>query len=242
MRRRKAGMRTKSLLGCLLLALALSQGAARAEEETVPPGTTVLALSETASRKVREDLLAALLEVRATAGDAATAQAGVNEAMAAARRLAERATGVEIETGRYSVYVERPEPERADAAERWVAAQALLLQSPDGDVLLRLVGELQDRGLAVQQLDWRVADATRQRVERELTGEALAALRERAEMAAAAMGMKLVGWKRLSLEGGRGPIVPFAERAVTMAAAPPPVAIAGEAEVEISVSGEALLQ
>ena len=246
-------MRFVPLLGALLVVLVLSQAPARAQEDEPPPGTTILGLSETASRRVTEDLLVAMLEARAVAATAAAAQARVNEAMEAARRQAEQVSGVELETGHYMVYVDRPYPEplrpepagpgQADREERWIASQALVLRSSEGEALLGLVGRLQGEGLGVQQLEWRVADATRQRVERELTGEALAALRSRAGMAAEAMGMELLGWKRLNLDSAGGPIRPFAERAVAMAAdAPPPVAIPGEADVQISVSGEALLR
>lgn len=198
---------------------------------------TVLELDETARREVPQDELTATLVARAEAQDAAAAQGQVNRTMAAALDAARKVPGVRPVTGGYSA----GRVERQGRAPVWAAEQALDLTGGDGQALLGLVGELQKAGLAVEELRWGLAAATRRGVERQLLGEALDGLATRARTAADGLGLKLVGWRRVSLVPA-SPVERFrAPVAMAAAAEAPPVTAAGRSEVAVTVRAEALL-
>ena len=200
---------------------------------------TVLELDETARREVPQDELTATLVARAEAQDAAAAQGQVNRTMGAALDAARKVAGVRPVTGGYSAGRE----ERQGRAPVWAAQQALELTGGDGQALLGLVGELQKSGLAVEDLRWDLAASTRRGIERQLLGEALDGLSAKARTAADGLGLKLVGWRRVSLVPASPPFERF-RGPVAMAAAaeaPPPVAAAGRSEVAVTVRAEALL-
>jgi uncharacterized protein len=232
------------------LLLASLAGPRPAQAQQGPPGgrgeaaaePTVLELSEAARREVPQDEMAATLVAHAEAPDAAAAQDTVNRMMAAAVEAARKAPGVRHASGGYSVGQRQ---EREGGPMVWVAEQQLGLTGGDGAALLRLVGDLQGAGLAVQDLRWQLAPGTRRNVERQLLAEALDALQRTARTAADGLGLKVAGWRRVSLvPGGEPPGPVFRAR---MAAAPmaaemaPPVAAAGTSEVVVVVNAEALL-
>jgi predicted secreted protein len=200
---------------------------------------TVLDLDETARREVPQDELSATLVGRAEAQDAAAAQAQVNRTMTGALDAARKVTGVRAVTGGYSAGRE----ERQGRAPVWAAEQALELTGGDGQALLGLVGELQKAGLAVEELRWGLAAATRRGIERQLLGEALDGLAAKARTAADGLGLKLVGWRRVSLVPVSPPFEPLRGRVAMAPAAeaPLPVAAVGRSEVTVTVRAEALL-
>jgi predicted secreted protein len=200
---------------------------------------TVLELSESARREVAQDELRASLTAHAEAPEPTAAQDQVNRMMGEAVELARAAPGVRVSTGGYNVYHDQPEKRAA----RWVAEQSLSLTGSDANVLLDLVGKLQAKGLAVQDLQWTLAAATRRNVERQLLGEALDALSRTARTAAEGLSLEFTGWRRVSLTPGATPMPPAYRARVAMAAEAmaTPVAVAGTSEVVVNVSAEALL-
>jgi predicted secreted protein len=202
---------------------------------------TVLELSEAARREVPQDEMAAALTAHAEAEDAAAAQNTVNLMMATAVEAARKAQGVRHASGGYSVGQRQ---ERENGPMVWVAEQQLNLTGGDGASLLRLVGDLQGAGLVVQDLRWQLAAGTRRNVERQLLAEALDALQRTARTAADGLGLRVAGWRRVSLVPDGQPVGPVfrARMAATMAAEmAPPVAAAGTSEVVVTVNAEALL-
>ncbi len=235
-------------LAAAVLLLASLAGPRAAQAQQGPPGRgegpepTVLELSEAARREVPQDEMAATLTAHAEAPDAAAAQNTVNRMMAAAVEAARKAAGVRHASGGYSVGQRQ---EREGGPMVWVAEQQLNLTGGDSVSLLRLVGDLQGAGLAVQDLRWQLAPGTRRNVERQLLAEALDALQRTARTAADGLGLRVAGWRRVSLVPGGEPPGPVfrARMAAPMAAAEmaPPVAAAGTSEVVVMVNAEALL-
>jgi predicted secreted protein len=216
------------VLAALLLALP-----ARAE--------TLLRLAETATVSVHPDELAAALRAEAVGATAAEAQAKVNAATTGALARAKAVAGVTVATGGYNVYRLGPTANDKDRTERWQGSQGLELKGHDGAVMLKLVGELQQAGLAVGQLGWRLSPEAMRKARAEATRQALANLRGRADDAAAALGLTFDSFKEVRLDSvPPAPGLRLAMAAAPMAAAAPAPPLSAEAEdVPVSATAEA---
>jgi predicted secreted protein len=218
--------------GTLLLAAGLALAAPSAYADTL------LRLSETATVTAHPDELDASLRVDVTAPTPAEAQRHVNATMADALAAAKTVDGVTVSTGGYFVWRVGSAP--LAPPEHWQANQSLELTSHDGAALLKLVGELQQKGLAVAQLGWRLSESATKTARAEATRKAIAALRGRADEAAALLDLRFGSFKEVNLDSTRPP--PFAPRMMAMSAtasasAPPPSAEA--TDVTISATAEA---
>ena len=222
----RVGGRRRWLLLLALLSLAAAPAARAA---------TLLHLSETASVAVPPDQLTASLSAQATAPSAAAAQAAVNQAMAAAIAAAGKVPGVRAETGGYSTW---QHPPGTPGGGTWQASAGLTLTSGDGTALLKLVGRLQARGMAVSGLQWGLSDAARRKARRAAMAKAIAALRGRAEQAAGLLGLRFLGFREVTL----GPPPSVVTRPMfAMARAVAPVAVGQPVTVSVTVSATATL-
>ncbi|HXP75275.1 MAG TPA: SIMPL domain-containing protein [Stellaceae bacterium] len=212
-----------------------------AADTSAPPGVTVIHLTERAERVMARDHLRGGLAVEVTGPVASQVQAEINRRMEAALAKAKSVSTVKAETGGYSVYPQR-DPGKPTL---WHGQQTLNLSSDAPADLLTLVGDLQQQGLATQGLTFEVAEETLRKAEDGLTADALAALRQRAETVATDLGMTVQQIRDVTIgnaEGGARPPMPvFAMRAAAPAAAPPPVAEPGDAEVSVTVQAEVWL-
>ena len=187
---------------------------------------------------VPPDELSATLRAEATSPNAADAQRQVNAAMADALARAKQTTGVAAETGGYSVF-----RDTSVKPERWQAAQTLALHSEDGAALLTLVGALQQKGLAVEDLHWRLSDDTERHAQAEAMRRAIGAVRARVDEAAGLLGLSFVRFTTVRLDSphqNRPPMRMMA-LAAPAAAAPPPSAAAEDIPVSATVDVEAAL-
>jgi len=217
------------LLGALLVVINLPMAANSARAETL------LRLSETATVMEHPDELDAALRVEITAGSPAEAQRRVNATMADALAAAKAVAGITVTTGGYFVWRVSPAPPAAP--DRWQANQSIELSSHDGAALLKLVGELQQRGLAVGQLGWRLSDSAARTARAEATKQAIAALRGRAEDAAALLDLRFGSFKVVQLDSPHPP--PIMPRAMMMSAASAAPAAPSAEAADISVSATA---
>ncbi len=215
----------------LLLIAALLVAAAPARAETL------LRLSETATVMAHPDELDASLRVETTAADPAQAQLGVNTAMEAALATAKAVAGVTVSTGGYFVWRVGPTPQ--DRTERWQANQSIELTSHDGAALLKLIGALQQKGLAVGQLDWRLSDSAMHAARAEATRKAIAALRGRADEAAALLDLRFGSFKQVNLDTTRPQPIARLMAMSASAAAPAPPPSAEAADISVSATAEA---
>ena len=85
------------------------------------------------------------------------------DAIAAAKKV----DGINVSTGPYNVW--RAGPSVAERAERWQASQNLYLTGKDAESMLRLVGDLQQRGLAQGNLLWRLSRGTERKARQDAT-------------------------------------------------------------------------
>jgi predicted secreted protein len=232
----------RTLLALICLApTCLTPVAAAAQPD---PARTTLLLSETVELAVRQDELYAELAVEVRAASAAAAQAAVNRAMAAALDRARATPGVTTATGSYSVW--RAQGSGIPAAQAWRAGQTVQLTAQDAAPLLELVGTLQDQGLAVRQLGFRVSRELHRRTREAATEEAVRAITGRAQRMADLLGLAFDRFASVDLDGGRERPQPFMAMAASPARASadsaPPVAEPAEVRVAATISAQAVLR
>jgi predicted secreted protein len=202
---------------------------------------TVLHLAETATVMAAPDEIAATLTAEATGPSASDAQARVNTAMQAALGQARAVSGVSVSTGGYGVW-RTNQPGHPDS---WQVNQTLNLSSHDGPALLTLVGALQQRGLAVGNLGWRLSRAAERQAHQAATKQALSALRGRIDEAAALLDLRFDQYKDVRLDGAtpqpmfRAMAAPMAVR--SSAAAPPPSVAPEDVPVSATADVDAVL-
>lgn len=202
----------------------------------------VLTLGEAAERLVQQDRLIVSLRAEATGANATSVQAEINRRMEAAIARARQAAGVTIETGGYWTHEERPQ----NQPRRWRGIATLELIGTDAAAVTGVAGALQEMGMAMSGMRFELRRETARAAEDELTTEALQRLRIRAERAAEALGLRVMGYKsvRLGAVGGEPPARPamMMRAAAAMAdSAPPPSAEPGRTPVRVSVEADVLL-
>jgi uncharacterized protein len=199
---------------------------------------TVLQLAETTTVMAAPDEIAATLRAEATSASASDAQARVNATMQDALVRARKVDGLAVSTGGYGVW--RTGPTQTDNRERWQVSQTLNLTGRDGPTLLNLVGALQQQGLAVSSLGWRLSPAAERQARQEATKQALAGLRGRVEEAAALLDLRFDQFKEVRLDNPRSPPMPrgIAMPMAMSAASTPPPSVAPE-DMPVSATAEA---
>lgn len=200
---------------------------------------TILRLSETATIMVVPDELAASMRAEAVASTAQDAQKRVNEMMADALASANKVVGIIVSTGGYNVWRVGPTP--GDRAEHWQAGQNLNLTGKDAEAMLKLVGDLQQKGLAQGSLVWRLSRETERKARQDATKEALSALRGRADDAAELLGLRFGSFREVRLDSVAPPPIMPRQAIMTrgaMAVPPPPPSAEAE-ELPVSASAEA---
>lgn len=198
-------------------------------------GTTVDLAAE-ASRPAANDQVQAVVFVEARGANPAVLARQVNQEIAGALQLIRGKAGVQAKSGNQSTY---PVYGREQKIEGWQMRSELVLESRDLGAVSELLGELQQRKLAVGQVSQMPSPETRRKVEDEATRDAIRAFQARAEVIAAALGKP---WKikqlSVSQQGGPQPVPVFrAARAMLAEAAPAPLE-AGESQLTTTVSGQ----
>jgi predicted secreted protein len=203
------------------------------------PNETRLRLGASGEVRVAPDELVATLRVEARGFEAGAVQGEVNRRMAAALDAARAVEGVTVTTGRYSAHTDSRTNEVA-------AQQSLTLNATRGEPALALIARLQGEGLLMNDLRWRLSERTAREARDAAMREAIRALRERAELVARELNMRVAALTQLTVDAAPDarPVamaVPAPARAMA-GAAPPPVVTAEDIPVSFQVTGDLLLR
>ena len=228
----------KVLTPLLMLSAALAVTGARAAD-TAPPTANVLSLSATASAEVTNDVLSITFSTQREGADPAAVQAqltqALNAALAEARKTANPGQ-VDISTGNFSVnprYTAKSEP------LRWQGVAEMRAEGRDFDALTRLVGRIQS--LSVSYVGYSLSREAREKVQAEVSTQAIARFRSQAEIYAKAFGFGNVTLRSVEVQTGDGPMQPvprFRVAAAEMSATAPPLPVeAGKSSVTATVNG-----
>lgn len=203
---------------------------------SVPVWATTVDLAAEASRPAVNDQVRAVVFAEAQGGNPAELARRVNQDIAAALLLIRGKNGVSVKTGHQSTY---PVYGRDQKIENWRMRSELVLESRDLAAVSELLGELQQRRLAVGQVSQMPSPETRRKVEDEATRDAIKAFQERAAVIADSLGKK---WtiKQLSVsqQGATPPMPVFRAAKAMMAEAMPAPMEAGESQLTTTVSGQ----
>jgi len=221
-----------------LSALCLGLMAPWAHADTSAPVANQLSLSASASTEVTNDILVITFATQREGADPAALQAQLTQAMNAALAEARKAAQpgqVEVSTGNFSV-----QPRYAPKGEtmKWQGVAELRVEGRDFDALTRLVGRIQT--LSVASVGYRLSREARDKMQAEVSAQAIARFRSQAEAYAKAFGFGGVTLRAVELSTGEGlapPMPRFRMAAAEMAAAAPLPVEAGKSSVTATVSG-----
>lgn len=216
---------------------ALAAGPARADAP--PPVANQLALSATASVEVTRDVLAITFSTQREGPDAGTVQSQLTQALdaalAEARKVA-RPGQVDVSTGNFSI-VPRYAPKAGPT--QWQGTVELRVEGRDVDTLTRLVGRIQT--LSVARVGYSLSREAREKVQGDVSNEAIARFRSQAEAYAKAFGFNSVSLRAVEVSSNESsnppmPMFRVAANSASMAEAVLPVE-AGKATVSATVTG-----
>jgi predicted secreted protein len=229
--------RVRSLHAMALMGLAWA--ALNAQADTAPPVANQLSLSASASTEVTNDILVITFSTQREGVDPAAVQAhltqAVNAALAEARKAAQPGQ-VEVSTGSFSV---QPRYAPKGEAMKWQGVAELRAEGKDFDALTRLVGRIQT--LSVASVGYRLSREARDKVQGEVSAQAIARFRSQAEAHAKAFGLSGVTLRAVEVSTGEAfapPMPRFRVASAEMASAAPPLPVeAGKSSVTATVSG-----
>ncbi len=225
--------------GFLALALLFTMAADPPHRPPPPrPAVTVLHLQQTAEQSVVPDQLHVEMRAEQSGSNPGSVQSAINRHMATALGKARQVSGVEVETGNYALFQERP----PDAPPRWRGSQSLILVGKDAQGMLKLVGELQSGGLVMSSFAYQVSPEMLRGAQQKLTAEALDALDHRAAAIAARLHLAVLGYRDLTVGNAETGVQPVLFGAAMQArAVTAPVAAPGRERIRLTVSAELAL-
>lgn len=226
-----------SLASAAALCLALAAQPSQAQQPAAVANQ--LSLQATATAEVDNDVLVIGFSTQREGADAAAVQLQLTQALEAAlaeARKAARPGQVDISTGNFSV---QPRYTGKDEPMKWQGMVELRAEGKDFEALAQLVGRI--RTLSVAQVGYRLSREAREKVEAEVSTQAIARFRSQAEAHAKAFGFGSVTLRAVEVNtnASSGPPMMRMRAAgadMAMAAAPLPVQ-AGTSEVNVTVSG-----
>lgn len=237
---------TALAVGSMLVASPLVAQTLHAAQPTLAP-QNVVTLSASASTEVTKDLLQIVFSTARDGPDAAGVQSQLKQALDAAlaeARRSARAGALEVQTGNFSLH-----PRYAPATPRgapagitgWQGQAELVVEGRDTEAIAQLAGRIQT--LSIARAIFLLSREARERVDGEVTAQAIARFRARADAVAKLFGFG--GWtlREVQVNGSDPPsFQPSMQlRASSMAQSEALPVEAGKASVSASVIGSVQL-
>ena len=238
------------LVGAAAVLLFAVAGQSSAQVQTVPPPVNVVALSASAAVEVTNDWLTIAFSTSRDGADAAVVQSQLKQALDAALAEARRAAKpgqLEVQTGGFQLFPRYapPNPRATGSAAAggitsWQGSVELLVQGRDTQAITQLAGRIQT--LTIARVGWSLSREAREKVEADITAQAIARFRARADAVTKAFGMGSYSLREVSVGSDetatavQRPMMRAAAASVSMAQDALP-AEAGKAVVTSTVSG-----
>ena len=163
-----------------------------AHAQAVPaPTSGVLTLSSAATVEVTKDVLAVTFTVTREGHDAQVVQSGLKQALEAAlveaRKIA-KPGAVEVQTGNFSLYPRYSNPPKGGQAtiSGWQGSAELQVQGKDITAIAQLSGRIQS--MTIARVGYALSREAREKVEAEVTAQAIARWRAKAAQMAQQFG------------------------------------------------------
>lgn len=228
-------------LGLVTTLLALA-----AQAQPVAPPSGVLNLTTAASVEVTKDVLGVAFTVTREGNDAQAVQSGLKQALDAAlieaRKIAKPGL-VEVQTGNFSLYPRYANPSKGGqpVISGWQGTAELTVQGKDIAAIAQLSGRIQTMSIA--RVGYTLSREAREKVETEVTAQAIARWRAKAASMAQQFGYSGYSVREVNVatndfQQPPQPMLMKASRASTGADEALPTE-AGKGEVSATVSGSA---
>ncbi len=227
-------------------ALALAVGPALAQNQPRPENVVVL--SATATTEVAKDWLTVVFSTSREGPEAAAVQAQLRQALDAALALARKAarpTQLEVHTGSFSLVPRYAAPSsKAGAANTgpavvaWQGNTELVVEGRDPQAIAELTARVQT--MTIARVGFSLSREARERVEGEVTAQAIDRFRARAAAVARQFGFDGYALREVTLSSDLpGPVpLPMVQAMSARAAAAEALPVeAGKALVSVTVSG-----
>lgn len=228
------------LAGMPLAATLLVAAPARAD---APAPQNVLTLSASAEVEVAKDLLTVVLAATRDGADAAAVQGALKQALDTALAEARKAAKpgqVEVHTGNFSLY---PRYTPKGGIGGWQGSAELVIEGRDMPAIAQLAGRLNT--MTIQRVGYALSREAREKVEGEVTAQAISRFRAKAGEMARQFGFKSVAVREVNVstgEPGGGP-VPMMMRAKAEMASDQTLPVEpGRGTVSATVTGSVQMQ
>ena len=209
-----------------------------AETAPVPALHGVLSLNASAQTEVTKDVLTVVLSTTREASEATVVQAGLKQALdaalAEARKVAKPGQ-VDVRTGGFSLH---PRYSPKGALNGWQGSAELVVQGRDIQAIAQLTGRLPT--LAISRVGYGLSPEAGEKVEAELTAQAIARFRAKAAETTKQFGYAGYAVREVSVQGSEQPGMPMpmmAEARMSMASEKALPVEPGKAVVSVTVSG-----
>lgn len=227
----------KSLAG-YVAGTVLAFAACHASAQTVAPPSGVLNLDASASLDVPQDVVHITLSYEQQADDPGVLADALNQRTEQVLLAAKRQSGVTAQTGAISVY---PSTDRDGHISGWRGRSEVRLDSHDFAAASKLAGSLSSQ-MQISNVVFSLSPEARDAAQKKLSGEAIAAFRQKATNASAAFGFGGYTIREVSVSAGENS-PPRPMMMTRMAAAPVAAKMAdvpleaGDSTVTVSVNG-----
>lgn len=228
--------------GCLLLAATLPALAQVPLATTVAP-QNVVNLSASAAVEVAKDQLSIVFSTTREGADAGQVQAQLKQALDTALAEARKAAKpgqVDVQTGNFALY---PRYGNKGTPNGWSGSAELLVEGKDMPAISQLAGRINT--LTVARTSFGLSREAREKVDADVTAQAIARFKVKAEQVAKQFGFG--GWalREVSVQGSDMPVGPQPMMRMQASAAPSADAAlpveAGKTQVTATVSGSVQL-
>jgi predicted secreted protein len=228
---------------CVLFAVAVPAfSAGEIVVQKDPEG--VVTLNSTATVDVPKDWMSVSFSVTREGTDGTAVQTALKQALEAALKLAQDAKEpdgkLEVRTGGFSL---QPRYNPKGQMNGWSGTTELQVQGRDMPAIATLVGRINT--MTISSLDYSLSREAREKVETDLSAQAIAGFRAKAAAYAKAFGYSGYTIREVNVQTdqnqGPPPPRPFAAKAMAMAPAEPLPTDAGKGSVTSNVNGSITL-
>jgi predicted secreted protein len=193
---------------------ALTLAAGPAAAQTMPPPAGVLNIDASASADIPQDIVHITLAYEQQSDDPAALANALNERTDQVLANAKRQSGVTAQTGSLTVY---PSTDNNGHINGWRGRSEVRLDSRDFAAASKLAGSLSSQ-MQVANVTFSLSPETRDAAQAKLSGQAIAAFRQKAANASTAFGFGGYTIREVSVSGGE--TAPPRPMMMRMAAAP----------------------
>lgn len=232
----------------LLLGLAIcitpTSGWTEPPPPPLPPDVTSLNLSATGSVQATPDQAVAIMSAENRSNDAALAQRKVNDAIEAAVKTAHDFNNIRVSVKEYSVY--HLGDNSNGKTGPWEARQSIRFTADNGESLFKLVGQLQNNGMALTNMEWAFSPEKQRELTEKAELVAIKNLQARIQTIAHTLQLKIGTIQHLTIGPRMGTFPPIALMASPMSARlkadSTPQVSSDEQDITATVSATVLLR